>query len=218
MIVANRTVERAHQLAEQFDGYAIALTEVPGHLAEADIVISSTASPLPVLGKGTVESALKRRKHRPIFMVDIAVPRDIEPEVTELDDVYLYTVDDLEEVIDENRRSRQEAASQAEEIIDRQADEFVAWLRSLDALELIQGYRAQAESARDDVLERALRMVQNGKPAEEALQFLAHTLTNKLLHTPSTRLREASSAGETELLQAADQLFRPRPVSPGNRT
>ena len=218
MIVANRTVERAHQLAEQFDGYAIALTEVPGHLAEADIVISSTASPLPVLGKGTVESALKRRKHRPIFMVDIAVPRDIEPEVAELDDVYLYTVDDLEEVIDENRRSRQEAASQAEEIIDRQADEFVAWLRSLDALELIQGYRAQAESARDDVLERALRMVQNGKPADEALQFLAHTLTNKLLHTPSTRLREASSAGETELLQAADQLFRPRPVPPGSRT
>ena len=218
MIVANRTVERAHQLAEQFDGYAIALTEVPGHLAEADIVISSTASPLPVLGKGTVESALKRRKHRPIFMVDIAVPRDIEPEVADLDDVYLYTVDDLDEVIDENRRSRQEAASQAEEIIDRQADEFVAWLRSLDALELIQGYRAQAESTRDDVLERALRMVQNGKPAEEALQFLAHTLTNKLLHTPSTRLREASSAGETDLLQAADQLFRPRTVPPGNRT
>ena len=216
MIVANRTVERAHELAEQFGGFGIALTEVPGHLAEADIVIASTASPLPVLGKGTVESALRRRKHRPIFMVDIAVPRDIEPEVADLDDVYLYTVDDLEEVIDENRRSRQQASEQAREIIDQQADDFMGWLRSLDALALIQGYRAQAETARDEVLGRALRMVENGKPPEEALQFLAHTLTNKLLHTPSTRLREASSAGRTELLEAANTLFRLRPSTPEN--
>jgi len=212
MIVANRTVERAHALAEQFDGFAIALTEIPAHLAEADIVISSTASPLPVLGKGTVESALKRRKHRPIFMVDIAVPRDIEAEVGELDDIYLYTVDDLEEVIDENRRSRQQAADQAREIIDQQADDFIVWLRSLDALALIQGYRAQAESARDEVLTRALRMIENGKHPEEALRFLAHTLTNKLLHTPSTRLREASSAGHTELLKAANTLFQAVPA------
>ena len=214
MIVANRTVERAHELAEQFAGFGIALTEVPGHLAEADIVIASTASPLPVLGKGTVESALRRRKHRPMFMVDIAVPRDIEPEVAELDDVYLYTVDDLEEVIDENRRSRQQAAEQAVEIIEQQSEEFISWVRSLDALALIQGYRAQAEAARDEVLGRALRMVENGKPAEEALQFLARTLTNKLLHTPSTRLREASSAGHTELLEAANTLFRLPPAAP----
>jgi len=212
MIVANRTVERAHALAEQFDGFAIALTEIPAHLPEADIVISSTASPLPVLGKGTVESALKRRKHRPIFMVDIAVPRDIEPEVGELDDIYLYTVDDLEDVIDENRRSRQQAADQAREIIDQQAEDFITWLRSLDALTLIQSYRTQAESARDEVLHRALRMVENGKTAEDALRFLAHTLTNKLLHTPSTRLREASSAGETELLEAANALFKAVPA------
>lgn len=214
IIVANRTVERAHQLAEQHDGFAIALTEIPGHLAEADIVISSTASPLPVLGKGTVESALKKRKHRPVFMVDIAVPRDIESEVGELDDVYLYTVDDLEEVIEENRRSRQEAAEQAREIISQQADEFDTWLRSLDAVALIQGYRSQAERARDEVLERALRMVENGKSADEALRFLARTLTNKLLHTPSTRLREASSAGQTELLDAANTLFQLRPGRP----
>jgi glutamyl-tRNA reductase len=110
IIVANRTLERAHLLANQFDGYAIALTEISNHLAEADIVISSTASPLPVLGKGAVESALKKRRHQPMFMVDIAVPRDIESEVGELDDIYLYTVDDLEEVIEENMRSRQEAA------------------------------------------------------------------------------------------------------------
>jgi glutamyl-tRNA reductase len=208
MIVANRTVERAHTLAAQFDGFAIALTEIATHLPEADIVISSTASPLPVLGKGTVESALKKRKHRPIFMVDIAVPRDIEAEVAELSDVYLYTVDDLDEVVEENKRSRQEAAEQAQEIIDLNGAEFMAWLRSLDAVALIQGYRRQAEGLRDEVLERALRQLGNGKSADEVLAWLAHTLTNKLLHTPSSRLRRAGMDGRPELLLAANELFQ----------
>ncbi|MEN8174219.1 MAG: glutamyl-tRNA reductase [Pseudomonadota bacterium] len=212
LIVANRTAERAHRLAEQFDGFAIALTELSGHLAEADIIISSTASPLPVLGKGAVESALKKRRHRPIFMVDIAVPRDIEAEVGALEDVYLYTVDDLEEVIEESIRSRRQAADQAKEIVDRNAEQFMGWVRSLDALDTIQNYRAQADALREEVLRRALRMVENGKPVEEALQFLAHTLTNKLLHTPSTRIREAGSSGQPELLEAVNTLFRPRPV------
>jgi len=140
IIVANRTVERAHGLAVQFGGYAIALTELANHLAEADILISSTASPLPVLGKGTVERALKVRKHRPIFMVDIAVPRDIEPEVGDLDDIYLYTVDDLQSVVEEGQRSRREAAEAAREIIDLHTGEFLAWLRSLDAVDLIQEF------------------------------------------------------------------------------
>jgi glutamyl-tRNA reductase len=208
MIVANRTVERAHELAQQFDGFAIGLTEIPTHLAEADIVIASTASPLPVLGKGTVESALKKRRHRPMFMVDIAVPRDIEPEVSELQDVYLYTVDDLQEVIHENLRSRQEAAEQAVEIIDFQVDEFLAWLRSLDAVHLIQDYRRHAERMRDEVLEKAQRMLAAGKPTDEVLDYLAHTLTNKLLHTPSSQLREAGSNGRRELLEAANTLFK----------
>ncbi|MBL3588562.1 MAG: glutamyl-tRNA reductase [gamma proteobacterium endosymbiont of Lamellibrachia anaximandri] len=208
MIVANRTVEKAHNLAAQFEGYAIALTELSGHLAEADIVISSTASPLPVLGKGTVESALKERKHRPIFMVDIAVPRDIEPEVSDLSDIYLYTVDDLDEVIQENMRSRQEAAEQAEEIIERYVDEFIGWLRSLDAVELIQDYRNQGELLRDEVLKKALQQLNKGKSPEEALQFLARTLTNKLLHTPSSQLRQAGFDGQTELLEAANTLFQ----------
>jgi glutamyl-tRNA reductase len=210
MIVANRTLERAHLLANQFDAYAISLTELSHHLAEADIVISSTASPLPVLGKGTVESALKKRKHRPMFMVDIAVPRDIEAEVGTLNDVYLYTVDDLEEVVQENQRSRREAAEQAEEIIELHANEFMAWLRSLDAVSLIQGYRAQAHQVRDEVLDRALHQLQCGKPPEEALRFLAHTLTNKLIHTPSTRLRQAGADGRNELLDAANTLFELR--------
>ena len=208
IIVANRTVEKAHTLAAQFEGYAISLTEMSGHLHEADIVISSTASPLPVLGKGMVESALKERKHRPIFMVDIAVPRDIEPEVADLSDIYLYSVDDLQEVIQENMRSRQEAAEQAEEIIERYVDEYMGWLRSLNAVELIQDYRCHAENLRDEVLHKALQQLNKGKSPEEAMQFLARTLTNKLLHTPSSQLRQAGFNGQFELLEAANTLFQ----------
>jgi glutamyl-tRNA reductase len=208
IIVANRTISRAQELAVHFDAYAIALTELPAHLAEADIVIASTASPVPVLGKGTVESALKRRRHQPMFMVDIAVPRDIEAEVSDLEDVYLYTVDDLDEVIQGNLRSRQEAAEQAREIIQFQVDEFLAWMRSLDAVGLIQDYRRQAGEIRDEVLTKAVRMLESGKPADEVLSYLAQTLTNKLLHTPSTQLREAGSNGQHELLEAANALFQ----------
>lgn len=208
IVVANRTVERAHALAVQFDGYAIALTELANHLPEADIVIASTASPLPVLGKGAVERALKKRRRRPIFMVDIAVPRDIEPEVGELGDVYLYTVDDLQSVVDEGMRSRREAAEQAEEIVDFHTEEFLGWLRSLDAVTLIQDFRDRAEQQRDEVLAKALRQLASGKSAEEVVSFLAHTLTNKLLHGPSARLRQAGRDGQDELLDAANELFQ----------
>lgn len=208
IIVANRTVERAHALSMEVDGYAIALTELANHLPEADILIASTASPLPVLGKGTVERALKKRKHRPIFMVDIAVPRDIEPEVGELSDIYLYTVDDLKGVVEEGMRSRREAAEQAEEIVDFHTGEFLDWLRSLDAMTLIQDYRNRAEHLRDQVLAKALRQLEGGKPPEEVVGFLAHTLTNKLLHGPSARLRQAGREGQEELLEAANELFQ----------
>jgi len=208
ILVANRTVERAHNLAAQLDGYAIALTELASHLPEADILISSTASPLPVLGKGAVERALKERKHRPIFMVDIAVPRDIEPEVSELDDVYLYTVDDLQGVVEEGMRSRREAAEQAKEIIEFHTEEFLGWLRSLDAVALIQDYRDCAERVRDEVLAKALHQLEKGRPPQEVVGFLAHTLTNKLLHGPSARLRQAGREGQNDLLEAANELFQ----------
>ncbi|WP_457671418.1 glutamyl-tRNA reductase [Thiolapillus sp.] len=208
IIVANRTVARAHELAEQFGGYAISLTEISTHLPEADIIISSTASPVPILGKGAVESALKQRRHRPMFMVDIAVPRDIEAEVRSLRDVYLYTVDDLEEVIQENLKSRQQAAEQAVEIIELKTAEFMGWLRSLDAVEMIQSYRGQANAIKQQTLEKALRMLENGCTPEQTLEFLANTLTNKLLHTPSSQLREAGSSGRQELLEAATTLFQ----------
>jgi glutamyl-tRNA reductase len=160
------------------------------------------------LGKGAVERALKKRKHRPIFMVDIAVPRDIEPEVGELDDVYLYTVDDLQRVVEEGMRSRREAAEQAEEIIELHTEEFLAWLRSLNAITLIQDYRCSAEQLRDQVLAKALRQLDSGKPPAEVVGFLAYTLTNKLLHGPSARLRQAGREGQDELLEAANELFQ----------
>jgi len=207
IIIANRTVEKAHALASNFNGYAIELSEIPAHLAEADIVISSTASPLPILGKGAVESAIKARKHRPMLMVDIAVPRDIEAEVGELRDIYLYTVDDLQEIIQEGLKSRQEAAKQAEEIIDTQVTRFMGWMQSLDSVSTIRAYREQAERVRDEEIEKARRMLERGMPAAEVLQSLARGLTNKLTHTPSAQMKQAGFDGRNELLDAARELF-----------
>lgn len=206
-IVANRSRERARELADRFNGQAIDLASLPEHLEAADVVIASTGSQLPLLGKGSVERALRRRKHRPVFMVDIAVPRDIEPEVGDLDDVYLYTVDDLQEVIDDNMRSRREAARQAEEIIDLQVERFQQWLRSLDSVPVIRRYRDQGIAQRDEVLARARRRLNRGDDPDEVLQYLAHTLTNRLLHEPTARLREASEAGRADLLDAARFLL-----------
>lgn len=207
LVVANRTQERAHCLATGFNGYGIGLNEIPAHLAEADIVISATGSSTPILDKALVKSALAGRKRRPVFMVDIAVPRDIDPAVGELEDIYLYTVDDLQEVIQENLKSRQQAARQAEEIIDVQVGRFMAWLRAQDAVSTIRDYRQQAEQQRDAVLEKARQMLARGKDPRQVLEFLAHTLTNKLTHEPSVQIRQAAECGNTELLQAALELF-----------
>jgi len=207
MIIANRTVENAHTLAEEFGAYAISLPEIARHLSEADIVISSTASPLPILGKGSVESALKTRRHKPMLMVDIAVPRDIEPEVNELEDVYLYTVDDLQDIIQEGLRSREEAAQQAEEIIDTEVSHFMHWLRSLNAVSTIRAVREHAESQRDRELERAIHLLQSGKDAEQVMTELAKRLTNKLIHTPSVQLKRAGYDDRYEIVDAAREIF-----------
>ena len=207
IIIANRTVEKAHTLAQEFNGYAISLSELPNHLAEADIVISSTASQLPILGKGAVESAIKARKHAPIFMVDIAVPRDIEEQVSELEDVFLYTVDDLKEIIDEGLKSRQEAALKAEEIIDVEVSHFMNWLRSLDSIVTMREFREQAESIRDQAITNALKQLKNGKNTEQVLNDLARQLTNKLIHKPSIQIKQAGMDGRNELIDAAIELF-----------
>jgi len=207
IVVANRTLERASQLAEQLGAHAVLLSEIPNELVNSDIVISSTASQLPILGKGAVERALKQRRYKPIFMVDIAVPRDIEPEVGNLDDVYLYTVDDLHEVIEENLKSRQGAARAAEELVANGADEFMLRLRELAAVDVLKAYRQQCESLRDEELAKAQRALANGSPAEEVLQQLARGLTNKLLHAPSVQLKKLTAAGRLDALALAQELF-----------
>jgi glutamyl-tRNA reductase len=207
IIVANRTVERAQLLAAEVGGEAISLAELPIRLPEADIVISSTASPLPILGKGAVERALKARKHRPIFMVDIAVPRDIESEVGELDDVFLYTVDDLKDVIEENMKSRMEAAREAENIIDLQVLEFMYWLKSLEAVPTIRALRDKTAAVREIELAKARRMLARGDAAEDVVAYLARSLTNKIAHAPTAALGRAMHEGDEHLLEAARRLF-----------
>jgi glutamyl-tRNA reductase len=207
IVVANRTLERAGLLAEQFGAHAVLLADIPEQLAHSDIVISSTASQLPILGKGAVERAIKARKHKPMFMVDIAVPRDIEPEVGQLDDIYLYTVDDLHEVVAENLKSRQGAAMAAEELVSSGAADFMVRLRELAAVDVLKSYRQQAEQLRNDELARAQRALANGASPEEALAQLARSLTNKLLHAPSVQMKKFSAAGRLDALGVAQELF-----------
>ncbi|NHN76781.1 glutamyl-tRNA reductase [Azotobacter chroococcum] len=207
IVVANRTLERGRLLAEQVGGQAIMLADIGQELANSDIVISSTASQLPILGKGAVERALKQRKHKPMFMVDIAVPRDIEPEVGELDDIYLYSVDDLHEVIEENLRSRQGAAQAAEELVAAGADDFMLRLRELAAVDVLKAYRQQAERLRDEELAKAQRLLANGSDPLEVAAALARGLTNKLLHAPSVQLKKLSADGRLDALAVAQELF-----------
>lgn len=207
IIVANRTLDRAQRLARDFNGEAILLADIPEHLPRADIVISSTASQLPLLGKGAVESALKKRKHKPMFMLDIAVPRDIEEQVGELDDVYLYTVDDLHAVIDENKKSRVAAADQAEDIINEGVEHFIRHQRALNAVDTVKALRQKAEQLRDAELQKAMRSLHTGVSAEQVLHQFARNLTNKLIHTPTAVLKEASANNRHDVLQSAQELF-----------
>ena len=207
MIIANRTLERSQKLATEFSAYAMTLSDIPTHLEEADIIISSTASQLPILGKGAIETAIQRRKHRPVFIVDIAVPRDVEEEAGDLADVYLYTVDDLKEVIDENMRSRKQAAEQAEEIIDAQVLHFMAWLHSLDAVSTIRALREQARETQVQELKAAQRRLSQGEDPHEFMEELVRRLTNKLIHSPSSHLRKASAEGRQDLIHATQELF-----------
>ena len=207
MIIANRTHDRAAALAREFGAEAILLSDIPTHLHRADIVVTSTASQLPLLGKGAVESALRQRRHRMMFMVDLAVPRDIETEVSELDDVYLYDVDDLGEVIEENRRAREEAAAEAAVIVTEGVEQWVALARTRDGASWVRRYREQCEQLRDDELDRALAQIARGAPAEEVLARFASDLTNKLIHQPTLGLNEALASGEPLVLARLARLL-----------
>lgn len=207
LIVANRDPQRAEDVAAPLGGRAIGLAQIPDVLHEADILVSSTASTLPILGKGAVEQALKRRRHRPMFMVDIAVPRDIEPEIGRLDDVFLYTVDDLHGVIEEGMAARRAAADQAESIIETQVERFLVWQRSLGAVDTIRAFREQADDIRGRTLEQARQALQQGRTPDEVLEYLADTLTARLIHNPTVALRRAGEDERSELIAAARDLF-----------
>ena len=200
MVVANRTIERAQTMCEEFNATAITLEQIPDFLPKADIVISSTASPLPILGKGMVEKALKQRRHQPMLLVDIAVPRDIEAEVGELDDAFLYTVDDLHSIIEQNMASRKEAAEQAEIITEEQSQLFMEWIRSLESVDSIREYRSQSLAIKDELVERALSKLSHGSNSEQVILELANRLTNRLIHSPTQALTSASRQGDLNTL------------------
>lgn len=210
LLVANRTLEHAQTLASRHGGVALPLSEVERHLPEADIVISATASREPILRKTAVQAALKARRNRPMFMLDLAVPRDIAADVAELADVYLYTVDDLEHAIEENRASRREAAQQAEAIIDLQVEHYVSWWQAQGRQDALRHLRAAGLAARDEALTRARSELANGEAPEHVLERLAHQLTNKLLHAPTAALRRAALDGDSDLLRAAERLYEDR--------
>ncbi len=207
MIIAGRTLERAQRLAKMYSVYAIRMEAIPEHLAEADIVVSSTASQSTVLGRDVVERAVRARQHQPMLMVDIAVPRDIDIGVGDIDDIYLYNVDDLQGIIQENLCNRRNAVKQAEKIIDTQAHEFIQWLDSLEVVPTIRALRNQAERIRVAAVRRGLNKLKNGVSPEQVLRETGHILTNKLIHSPSRCLRKASTENRDKLRQVARELY-----------
>jgi glutamyl-tRNA reductase len=209
--VANRTLERAQGLAHRFNARAIELRELSDCLHEHDIVVSCTASSLPILGKGLAERALKARRRAPMFMVDLAVPRDIEPEVGELDDIFLYTLDDLQSVVQGNLDARRSAVEQAEAIIETQVGQFMHWMQARESVPLIRALRDQAEGARRQELERALKALKRGEEPQQVLESLSQGLTNKLMHAPTQALNEATGEERRTLGETLARLFRIRP-------
>lgn len=207
MIVANRTVEKARRLAVQHGGYAIGLDELEHHLAEADIVIASTGAPTTILGPELAQAAIRQRRRRPMLMVDIAVPQDIDPAVADLEDVFLYNVDDLQEIVTEGQRNREAAAEEAMQIINAQVDEFMSWLDARAANDHIRLLRGSAELHRDEILEKTLKRLAAGEAPEKLLQQLASTLTNKLLHHPTATIREAAARKDNQVLEHSKRLF-----------
>ncbi len=212
LLIANRTLAHAQELASRHGGVALPLTELERHLGEADVVFSATAAREPVITRAQVAAALKTRKHKPMLLFDLAVPRDIEAAVGELQDAFLYTVDDLERAVEDNRRSRREAAAEAEAIIELQVARFVETLQANAHQAPLRQLRAYGEATRTEMLDKARQQLANGKSPEEVLELLAHGLTNRLLHPPTAALRAAALSGDTELTRAAERLF---PAKPG---
>ena len=207
MIIANRTLARAEDLAINYGARAIPLYSVYEYLSECDIVITATASQLPILGKGTIEQAMKRKLGKSLMLLDLAVPRDIEPQVQELDDVYLYSVDDFKAIIDRSQKNRIHAAQQAEVRINSIIHQYHTYLAEISSMQAVIPYRNKAESTRDMELDKAMHQLKKGVMPEAVLYGLAHSLTNKLLHTPSVRVRKAGAEGRHQVVDAAKEIF-----------
>ena len=207
LFVANRDVERARNLASKFGGYAVPLSELEGTLPEADILITSTAAPEAIITANMVKAAMKTRKHKPVFAVDIAVPLDIEPEVAKVRDVFLYTIDDLQKVIQEGQTSRQAAAVDANRILDDEIRRYLSIERAKKASPLIVALREQGETIRDGVLREAQRRLDKGVDSREVIEFATAMLMKKMLHNPSVRLREAAENEDVEIIDATRSLF-----------
>ncbi len=205
--VANRTLERAEHLAQLFSGQAITLNQIPEILSRVEIVVSSTASPLPLLGKGMVEAALRRRKHRPIFMIDLAVPRDIEAEVAELEEIYLYTLDDLQASVAANQQQREQEAIAARTLVDAAVINFTRQLSALSAVSILRTYRQKTEKIREQELQKAMSALQRGMPAEEVLARMSRAIVNKMMHHPSVELREAAAQQREDWLAWSHRLL-----------
>ncbi|PCS21377.1 glutamyl-tRNA reductase [Candidatus Enterovibrio escicola] len=205
IIVANRTRKRAKLLAEAVGAETIALEEIPEYIHRADIVISSTAALLPIIDKGIVEKALKVRRHQPMLLIDIAVPRDIEEGVGELNDAYLYTIDDLHSIVKRNREQRKNAAVQAEAIIDEESKEFMIWMCSRDAVNSIKQYRAHSQALKNEVLSRSLQALDSGSDPKRVLKELSNKLTNKLIHAPTQAMQKAARNGDECMLDMLRQ-------------
>jgi glutamyl-tRNA reductase len=207
--VANRTLERGRALAERFGGQALTLSELTDSLARFDVVVTSTASQLPLVGKGLVERAVKTRRHRPMFMLDLAVPRDIEPEVGKLSDVFLYTVDDIAGIVEVGREARQSAAAEAEGIIQARVTEFDRWQHQRKSVPMIRALRDEADRLRQQALDAALKQLARGEAPEKILESLSVQLTNKLMHPPTQALSAGrGEAGHDELVQAVARIYR----------
>jgi glutamyl-tRNA reductase len=206
IVIANRSLEKAQILAQTLSATATSISAVPEELVNADIVISSTASQLPILGKGATEAALKLRRHRPIFMVDLAVPRDIESQVGDLEDVYLYTVDDLKNVVDENMRIRELAATAAQEIINIEVTTFSQWLKTHQSADHIRQLRNQTEIIKQQCVDKAMAQFEQDNDAKKALLTLANTLTNKMLHAPTLAMRKAIKTDDQATIQFLKSL------------
>ena len=211
MTFANRSIERGEQLASRLQGRAITLNDLPEQLALHDIVVTCTASTLPILGKGMIERALKARRHRPILMIDLAVPRDVEAEVAELDDVFLYSVDDLGKIVQEGLDTRHAAVAQAEAIINTNVHAFMHWLENRELVPTIRALRDQVERMRRHELERAVRMLAKGDDPEKVLEQLSHSLTNKFLHAPTRALNSAEAKDRDILVAALTRLYEINP-------